>query len=188
MNDDPQVPPKGDPINSFSPDLREKNHPVVLIVEDHDDTREMLTILLSSFGCHVVGAEDGERAMNVAERSRPDLILLDIKIPRLDGLAVARLIRSHPSLNKVPIVAVTGYGTPQHHREALRAGCNHCLVKPIDFDQLEKLIEVLVRSAPRQATIRSRYSLVVRSRGVMCLLGLNDASRQRRRDEADLPL
>ena len=67
----------------------------------------MLTILLSSFGCHVVGAEDGERAMNVAERSRPDLILLDIKIPRLDGLAVARLIRSHPSLNKVPIVAVT---------------------------------------------------------------------------------
>ena len=187
MNNDPREPPKGDPINSFSPDLREKNHPVVLIVEDHDDTREMLTILLGSFGCHVVGAEDGERAMNVAERSRPDLILLDMKIPRLDGLAVARLIRSHPSLNKVPIVAVTGYGTPQHHREALRAGCNHCLVKPIDFDQLEKLIEVFVRS-PRQATIRSRYSLVVRSRGVMCLLGLNDASRQRRRDEADLPL
>ncbi|HEX5603892.1 MAG TPA: response regulator [Pyrinomonadaceae bacterium] len=168
MNNDAQEPPKGDPINSFSADSREKNHPVVLIVEDHDDTREMLTILLSSFGCHVVGAEDGERAMNVAERSRPDLILLDIKMPRLDGLAVARLIRSHPSLNKVPIVAVTGYGTPQQHREVLRAGCNHCLVKPIDFDQLEKLIEVLVRSAPRQATIRSRYSLVVRSKGVMC--------------------
>jgi CheY-like chemotaxis protein len=88
-------------------------------------------------------------------------------MPRLDGLAVARLIRSHPSLNKVPIVAVTGYGTPQHHREVLTAGCNHCLVKPIDFDQLKKLIEVFVRS-PRQATIRSRYSLVVRSRGVMC--------------------
>ncbi|HEX7294749.1 MAG TPA: response regulator [Pyrinomonadaceae bacterium] len=168
MNNDLQEPPNGDPINSFSPDLREKNHPVVLIVEDHDDTREMLTILLSSFGCHVVGAEDGERAMNVAERSRPDLILLDIKMPRLDGLAVARLIRSHPSLNKVPIVAVTGYGTPQQHREVLRAGCNDCLVKPIDFDQLEELIEVLVRSAPRQETIRSRYSLVVRSRGVMC--------------------
>ena len=168
MNNDPQETPKGDSINSFSPDLCEKNHPVVLIVEDHDDTREMLTILLSSFGCHVVGAEDGERAMNVAERSRPDLILLDLKIPRLDGLAVARLIRSHPSLNKVPIVAVTGYDTPQHHREVLRAGCNHCLVKPIDFDQLEKIIEVLVRSAPRQATIRSPYSLVVRSRGVMC--------------------
>lgn len=149
----------------------QKNHPVVLIVEDHDDTREMLTILLSSFGCHVVGAEDGERAMNVAEKSRPDLILLDMKIPLLDGLAVARLIRSHPSLNKVPIVAVTGYGTPQHHREVLRAGCNHCLVKPIDFDQLEKLIEVLVRSAP-----------------LLPLGGLNDASRQRRRDEADLPL
>ena len=113
MNNDLPEPPKGNSINSFSPDLREKNHPVVLIVEDHDDTREMLTILLSSFGCHVVGAEDGERAMNVAERSRPDLILLDIKIPRLDGFAVARLIRSHPSLNKVPIVAVTGFGTPQ---------------------------------------------------------------------------
>jgi CheY-like chemotaxis protein len=167
MNNDPQETPKGDPINSFSPGSREKSHPVVLIVEDHDDTREMLTILLSSW-CHVVGAEDGERAMNVAERSRPDLILLDMKIPRLDGLAVARLIRAHPSLNKVPIVAVTGDGTPQHHREVLRAGCNHCLIKPIDFDQLEKLIEVLVRSAPRQATIRPRYSLVVRSKGVMC--------------------
>jgi len=85
MNNDPQEPPKGDPFNSFSPDLREKNHPVVLIVEDHDDTRELLRTLLSMFGCHVIEAEDGERAMSIAEKSHPDLILLDMRIPLLNG-------------------------------------------------------------------------------------------------------
>ena len=114
--------------------------PVVLIVEDHDDTREMLQLVLGIFGCRVLAAANGDEAMSLAEGILPDLILMDMKLPRLDGLALTRVIRSHPILSKVPIVAITGMVTPQFHREVLSAGCNHCLNKPIDFERLEQLV------------------------------------------------
>jgi CheY-like chemotaxis protein len=114
--------------------------PVVLIVEDHDDTREMLQMLLNVFGCRVLAAANGDEAMTLAEEGHPDLILMDMKMPRLDGLTLTRMIRSHPTLSRVPIVAVTGMVSPQFHREILAAGCNQCLDKPIDFDRLEKLV------------------------------------------------
>lgn len=154
--------PKKDQRNIPSPDLQD-NNPLVLIVEDHADTREMLRILLNMIGCRVIEAEDGEQAMSVAEKGHPDLILLDVKIPLLDGLTVTRLIRSHPVLNEVPIVLTTGMATPQLHREAVIAGCNDCLIKPLDFERLLDLIKLLARSTPR-----SHYSLVVRSRGAIC--------------------
>jgi len=167
MNPDPQKAGQGDLRQPLGPSRQNYADPVVLIVEDHDDTREMLKTFLGMVGCHVIEAEDGDRALNVAEKARPDLILLDMKIPRLDGLTVTRLIRSHPNLHEVPIVAVTGNATPQFQAEVLRAGCNYCLVKPIDFDRLEDLIQMLTRSAP-PPVLRTRHSLAVRSSGVMC--------------------
>ena len=125
------------------------NSPVVLIVEDHDDTREMLQLLLQVFGCRVIPAHDGEEAMSLAEKMLPDLILMDMRMPHLDGLSVTRLIRSHPTLSDVPIIAVTGMVTPQFQSEVLSAGCNDCLYKPIDFDRLEELVKALTPSAPR---------------------------------------
>ena len=115
--------------------------PVVLIVEDHDDTREMLQLVLGIFGCRVLAAANGDEAMSLAEGILPDLILMDMKMPRLDGLALTRVIRSHPTLSKVPIVAMSGMVTPQFHLEALNAGCDDCLDKPIDFERLEKLVK-----------------------------------------------
>jgi len=115
--------------------------PVVLIVEDHDDTREMLQLILGIFGCRVLAAANGDDAIRLAEKTLPDLILMDMKMPRLDGLALTRVIRSHPTLSKVPIVAMSGMVTPQFHREALNAGCDDCLDKPIDFERLEKLVK-----------------------------------------------
>ena len=144
------------------------NNPLVLIVEDHADTREMLRILLNMIGCRVIEAEDGEQAMSVAEKGHPDLILLDVKMPLLDGLTVTRLIRSHPVLNEVPILLLTGMDTPQVHREAFIAGCNDCLSKPLDFERLEDLIKLLARSQAGSPALRSHYSLVVRSRGTIC--------------------
>lgn len=117
--------------------------PVVLVVEDHDDTREMLRLMLGSFGCRVLAAANGDEAMRLAEQILPDIILMDMKMPRFDGLSLTRVIRSHPALSKVPIVAVTGLVTPQFHREALNAGCNQCLDKPIEFERLEKLVKAL---------------------------------------------
>ena len=167
MNPDPQKPWPGDLHQPLGPSRRNYADPVVLIVEDHDDTRVMLKTLLGMFGCHAIEAEDGEQALNAAEKAHPDLILLDMKMPRLDGLTVTRLIRSHPNLHEVPIVAVTGNAAPQFQAEALRAGCNYCIVKPIDFDRLEELIQMLTRSAP-PPVVRTGYTLAVRSRGVMC--------------------
>ena len=160
--------PMEDQRNSPSPDLQDNKNPLVLIVEDHADTREMLTIILSMIGCRVIDAEDGEQAMSVAEKGHPDLILLDLRIPLLDGLTVTRLIRSHPVLNEVPIVLITGMATPQLHREAFSAGCNDCLIKPLDFERLQELIKLLARSTARSPVLRSHYSLVVRSRGAIC--------------------
>ena len=133
-----------DQRNSPSPDLQDNDNPLVLIVEDHADTREMLRILLNMIGCRVIEAEDGEQAMSVAEKGHPDLILLDVKIPLLDGLTVTRLIRSHPILNGVPIVLITGLGTPQLHREASIADCNDCLTKPLDFEDCRSLSSFLL--------------------------------------------
>ena len=115
--------------------------PVVLIVEDHDDTREMLQLILTIYGCRVLAAVNGDDAIRLAEKTLPDLVLMDMKMPRLDGLSLTRAIRSHPTLSKVPIVAMTGMVTPQFHREAVNAGCDDCLDKPIDFERLEKLVK-----------------------------------------------
>ena len=120
--------------------MMDTSKPMVLIVEDHDDTREMLQLVLGIFGCRVLAAANSDEALTLAEGILPDLILMDMKLPRLDGLGLTRLIRSHPTLSKVPIVAVTGVVTPQFHSEVLNAGCNHCLNKPIDFDRLEQLV------------------------------------------------
>ena len=125
------------------------NSPVILIVEDHDDTREMLQLLLQVFGCRVISAHDGEEAMSLAEKSIPDLILMDMRMPHIDGLTVTRMIRSHPTLNETPIVAMTGMVSPQFRSDVLSAGCNDCLYKPIDFDRLEELITTLTPSVPR---------------------------------------
>jgi len=136
--------------------------PLVLVVEDHDDTREMLQLLLGVFGCRVVAAANGNEGMRLAEEILPDLILMDMKMPRLDGLAVTRMIRSHPTLKHVPIVAVTGIATPQFHIEALSAGCNHCLDKPIDFERLEKLVKALTRAVPRPLPRPIPYAVAVK--------------------------
>jgi|SRR5690348_327691 len=168
MNSNLLEPPMKDQRNIPSPDLQDNNNPLVLIVEDHADTREMLRILLNMIGCRVIEAEDGEQAMSVADKGHPDLILLDLRIPLLDGVTVTRLIRSHPVLKEVPIVLITGMDTPQVHREARSAGCNYCLIKPLDFERLQELIKLLARSTARSPALRSRYSLVVRSRGALC--------------------
>lgn len=165
MNNNLRERPKQDQRNSPAPDLQDNNFPLVLIVEDHADTREMLTILLNMIGCRVIEAEDGEQAISVAEKDHPDLILLDLKMPLLDGLTVTRLIRSHPVLNGVPIVLLTGMATPQLHGEAFSAGCNDCLFKPLDFERLDEIIKLFGRPT-RRAPVH--YSLVVRSRGAIC--------------------
>ena len=118
--------------------------PVVLVVEDFEDNRFMMRRLLEMSGYRVVEAVNGEQAVEAAVGERPDLILMDLSLPKLDGLAATRRIRQHEALSKVPIVAVSAHDTTDFHADALAAGCNEYVTKPIDFDQLEELLKKLL--------------------------------------------
>jgi two-component system cell cycle response regulator DivK len=124
--------------NSAEPITNSKK--LVLVVEDFEDNRFMMRRLLEMAGYRVIEATDGAEAMTVAVRERPALILMDLSLPRVDGLAATRQIRQHPDLSNVPIVAVSAHDSADFHAEALAAGCNDYVAKPIDFDQLDTLL------------------------------------------------
>ena len=112
----------------------------VLLVEDETDLRKMMKILLELHGYDVIEAADGYEAVEKAVEQEPDLILMDIAMPVMDGIDSTRTIRRHAELNGVPIVAVTAYGDFYSQR-AKRAGCVDVIQKPIDFAQLKPMIE-----------------------------------------------
>lgn len=116
----------------------------VMVVEDFEDNRFMMRRLLEMSGYRVVEAVNGEQAVDVARRERPHLILMDLSLPLLDGLAATRRIRQHEELRRVPIIAVSAHDTSDFHADALAAGCNDYVTKPIDFDQLEALLKRLL--------------------------------------------
>jgi CheY-like chemotaxis protein len=115
----------------------------VLVVEDFADNRFMMRRLLEMSGYHVIEAVNGKEAVEMAERDRPDLILMDLSLPQLDGLDATRRIRELDGLERVPIVAVSAHDTSDFHADALAAGCNEYITKPIDFDQLEATLKKL---------------------------------------------
>jgi len=100
--------------------------------------------LLEMSGFGVLEASNGEEAVNIADQERPDLILMDLSLPLLDGLAATRKIRDCNGLTDTPIIAVSAHDTSDFHTEALAAGCNDYVTKPIDFDQLELIIKKLL--------------------------------------------
>ena len=119
----------------------------VLVAEDNADVRLMMRTLLEMKGYGVVEAGDGHETLSVAQDARPDLILMDLQLPRLNGFAVTRLIRQHEALKGVPILIVSGHDPAKHRTLALAAGCNGYVQKPVDFDHLERLIVSLLDAA-----------------------------------------
>jgi CheY-like chemotaxis protein len=116
----------------------------ILLVEDHDDNREMLQTLLTLGGHQVETAADGLEALD-ALRQRPDLALIDIGLPGIDGLTLARIARSDPDLRDLHLVAVTGYARPEDRAESLDAGFDDHLPKPVRIDDLNRLLDRLPR-------------------------------------------
>lgn len=112
----------------------------ILVVEDSRDTRNVLSFSLTKNGYKVVTAVDGQQAVEVALRERPDLILMDLNMPQMDGLAATQQMREHEELRKVPILAVTAYDTYGMKESALEAGCNGYIRKPIDFKRLDTIL------------------------------------------------
>jgi CheY-like chemotaxis protein len=126
-----------------------------LVVEDFEDSRFMMRRLLEMAGYRVLEASDGEQAIKMALAERPTLILMDLSLPKLDGLAATRAIRKQEVLRKVPIVAVSAHDSPQTRAEALAAGCNEYVTKPIDFDNLNAVLERYLGSTETAESIRS---------------------------------
>lgn len=119
---------------------RQDESVTVLLVEDTEDNRFMMRRLLEMSGYHVVEATNGEEAVKLAESESPGLILMDLSLPVIDGLAATRLIRKLPNGANTPIIAVSAHDTSDFLSEALQAGCNSYITKPIDFNELEQLI------------------------------------------------
>lgn len=118
----------------------------VLLVEDTEDNRFMMRRLLEMVGYEVVEARNGQEAVTLAETEGVALILMDLSLPIIDGLAATRLIRKIPAAEKIPIVAVSAHDTADFQEEAFAAGCNGYVTKPIDFASLETLIARLLSS------------------------------------------
>ncbi len=118
--------------------------PTLLLVEDTEDNRFMMRRLLEMSGYRVVEAMNGEEAVKLARAEKPQLILMDLSLPVIDGLAATRLIRKLPALQSTPIIAVSAHDTSDFQDEAVEAGCNSYVTKPIDFNQLEQLIQQLL--------------------------------------------
>jgi two-component system, cell cycle response regulator DivK len=116
----------------------------VLLVEDTEDNRFMMSRLLEMSGYRVVEATNGEEAVVKAKDELPDIILMDLSLPIIDGLAATRLIRESDGLAGTPIVAVSAHDTTDFQAEALAAGCNRYITKPIDYTSLETLIKELI--------------------------------------------
>ncbi len=117
-----------------------ENEVCVLLVEDTEDSRMMMRRLLELSGYRVSEAVNGLDAVKAAEREMPDIILMDLSLPIIDGLAATRRIRQLPDLASVPIIAVSAHDTAEFHAEALAAGCDAYITKPIDYTELEDLI------------------------------------------------
>ena len=119
----------------------------ILIVDDFDDTRLLLRTWLEKKGYQVIEAEDGKEAVTTAESRRPDLIIMDVEMPELDGLSATRQIRALPGFERVPIIAVSAYGANQFRAEALTAGCNEYVSTPFEPEELEQLIKTSIESS-----------------------------------------
>lgn len=116
----------------------------ILVVDDSHDNLVLVSLALQDRGYRVVTASNGEEAVATAKIAGPDLILMDIAMPQLDGLEATRRIREQEGLSRVPVIGLTAFDTDGFRRAAHDAGFSGYLTKPIDFDRLFKLIRMLL--------------------------------------------
>ncbi len=113
----------------------------ILVVEDYDDVRRMLKVLLESEKFRVLEAATGSEALEVVEDQRPDIILMDLALPGIDGFETIRRVRAIDGFQNTPIVVLSAYSGTSTYETARRAGSNYFMAKPIDFDDLAALLK-----------------------------------------------
>ena len=121
----------------------------LLLVEDHEEIWDFLSRRLQRRGYDVTVATDGQSGVDQAIALRPDIVLLDMNLPVLDGWSAARLLKDDPATYSIPIIALTAHAMAGDKEKALAAGCNDYHPKPIDFPRLIEQIQALSGSSPR---------------------------------------
>jgi two-component system cell cycle response regulator DivK len=116
----------------------------ILIVEDSDDARYFMRLALEDLGYLIIEAEDGARGLELAQQEQPDIILMDLSLPVLDGIAATQKIRASDGLGAIPIIAVTAHQETDFRAGAKAAGFDAYVTKPIDIDFLGELIKGLL--------------------------------------------
>ncbi|MGH9931376.1 MAG: response regulator [Pyrinomonadaceae bacterium] len=116
----------------------------VLLVEDTEDNRQMMRTLLEMSGFRVVEALNGREAVELAFSVKPQIILMDLSLPLIDGITATRQIRSMPELSRVPIVAVSAHDAADFQSLALAAGCNAYVAKPVHYSELVGVVKRLL--------------------------------------------
>jgi len=145
-------PSEGPPMPSASGSRR------VLVVDDNVDSAESMAVLLRLYGHDVRLAHDGEAALEEARSFRPDVMFLDINLPKMDGYEVARRLRLEPAMGGLTLVAMTGYGQEEERRRTREAGFHSHLVKPVDFEMLQELLSSLPANQSRNRKGRGKAS------------------------------
>ena len=120
----------------------------ILVIEDYSDTRELLSSLLRLKGYEVIQAENGKEGLLTASEKHPDLILMDLALPEMDGVEATRRIHEVPKLSQIPIFAVSAYATEEVKADVRAAGCVEVFQKPIDVEALLKKIKETLSSRP----------------------------------------
>jgi len=120
----------------------------ILVVEDNQDNRELVVKVLKIKGYHVIEAVDGEEAIEKTRAENPDLILMDLFIPKIDGYEVTRRLKRDIDLKSIPIIALTAHAMKGDMEVALAAGCDGYIPKPIDVRELPKQIEHFLKGNP----------------------------------------
>ncbi|MFA6170435.1 MAG: response regulator [Candidatus Margulisiibacteriota bacterium] len=117
----------------------------VLVVDDEPDVVSLLEVLLNSYGYSVISAADGQQALEKARTERPDLIILDVMLPKLDGYKVARMLKFDENFSKIPIIMLTAKVTDKDKETGIETGADVYLTKPFETDKLLASIETVLR-------------------------------------------
>ncbi|EAQ95948.1 response regulator [Congregibacter litoralis] len=126
------------------------SNPQLLLVEDNELNRDMLSRRLKRAGFDALIAEDGAKALDCIESEHPDLVLLDMNLPLIDGWTVCKRVRANSALAGTPIIALTAHAMPEDRDKAIAAGCDDYATKPIDFPALLEKIKRLLESRKLQ--------------------------------------
>ena len=121
----------------------------ILVVEDNEVNQRILVRRLERRGFEVVTASDGKQGVALAGSEAPDVILMDMSLPVLDGWEATRRIKASPTTKSIPVIALTAHAMAGDEEKAREAGCNDYLLKPINFDRLHELLDRVIAGRPR---------------------------------------